>query len=307
MSSVLYLDDYLDTSESLATELSRRFTELHENFARSVAPTGHLRNDFNALLSCLQTGTSDQCAESAKQIAERLEALLELTNENVRIAIDIDEVTNAHGGRMADDCLKFKNDSAFRRPIGPSKYSESRIIFRSASLKRRVEATLKVQRAVDIKKDIATPPLVDSSKVTSQYNGNRNAAAPAPKPAQSVKPHGPVKGKDAKVAERPQVNESERPPAGEAVEDENRYCICGEVSYGRMIGVSIVHLIPSEIQAVVTIVSQLADTEQHQGFAHCPIEWFHIGCIPDVDFENAMPEKWFCPQCQEAMDKKKKK
>jgi chromatin modification-related protein YNG2 len=55
-------------------------------------------------------------------------------------------------------------------------------------------------------------------------------------------------------------------------EDEKRYCICNQRSYGEMVA---------------------CENEKD-----CPYEWFHTGClnmkkVPDDD------EEWFCPTCRE--------
>lgn len=55
-----------------------------------------------------------------------------------------------------------------------------------------------------------------------------------------------------------------------------RYCVCGQPSYGEMVG---------------------CDNED------CSIEWFHLGCVG----LSAPPKgKWFCPMCKPSSAKSKK-
>ncbi|XP_076801115.1 inhibitor of growth protein 3-like isoform X2 [Clavelina lepadiformis] len=59
--------------------------------------------------------------------------------------------------------------------------------------------------------------------------------------------------------------------------NEPRYCICNQVSYGEMVG---------------------CDNDK------CPIEWFHYGC---VELSEAPKGKWYCPQCTQAMKRRKQR
>ena len=58
--------------------------------------------------------------------------------------------------------------------------------------------------------------------------------------------------------------------------NEPRYCLCNQVSYGEMVG---------------------CDNDK------CPIEWFHYGC---VGLTEAPKGKWYCPQCTQAMRRRKR-
>ena len=58
--------------------------------------------------------------------------------------------------------------------------------------------------------------------------------------------------------------------------NEPRYCLCNQISYGEMVG---------------------CDNEK------CPIEWFHYGC---VGLSEAPKGKWYCPQCTQAMRRRKR-
>ena len=94
---------------------------------------------------------------------------------------------------------------------------------------------------------------------------------------------------------------AERIDSGEAGEDvdpnEERYCYCGDVSYGTMIAceaddVSIMFCafrmkIPMMILFLLTV---------HQ----CELEWFHIAC---VGLNEAPPRrsKWWCPECRKRL------
>jgi hypothetical protein len=53
-----------------------------------------------------------------------------------------------------------------------------------------------------------------------------------------------------------------------------RFCICGEQSYGDMV-----------------FCENL----------YCEREWFHLSCLK----ESNLPEKWYCPECQKMKDKTK--
>ena len=57
--------------------------------------------------------------------------------------------------------------------------------------------------------------------------------------------------------------------------NEPTYCLCGQVSYGEMIG---------------------CDNQD------CPIEWFHFGCM---DLHTKPKGKWYCPKCQPMFKKKR--
>jgi len=55
---------------------------------------------------------------------------------------------------------------------------------------------------------------------------------------------------------------------------EDRFCYCGEASYGDMV-----------------FCENL----------YCEREWFHLNCIK----ESNLPEKWYCNECQKMKDKTK--
>lgn len=57
--------------------------------------------------------------------------------------------------------------------------------------------------------------------------------------------------------------------------NEPTYCLCGQVSYGEMIG---------------------CDNQD------CPIEWFHFGCM---SLTTKPKGKWYCPKCLPMFKKKK--
>ncbi|KAK5314979.1 hypothetical protein LTR93_009981 [Exophiala xenobiotica] len=77
------------------------------------------------------------------------------------------------------------------------------------------------------------------------------------------------RGMQRQVQEEVELGEDEEM---EDEEDEKRYCICNQRSYGEMVA---------------------CENEKD-----CPYEWFHTGClnmkkVPDDD------EEWFCPTCRE--------
>jgi PIN domain nuclease of toxin-antitoxin system len=59
--------------------------------------------------------------------------------------------------------------------------------------------------------------------------------------------------------------------------DEERYCLCNQVSYGEMVA---------------------CDNSD------CPIEWFHYGCVGITEPPKG---KWYCPRCSETMGSRKKR
>eukprot|EP01024_Parvocaulis_polyphysoides_P068189 TRINITY_DN8273_c0_g4_i1.p1 TRINITY_DN8273_c0_g4~~TRINITY_DN8273_c0_g4_i1.p1 ORF type:complete len:277 (-),score=49.95 TRINITY_DN8273_c0_g4_i1:793-1623(-) len=63
------------------------------------------------------------------------------------------------------------------------------------------------------------------------------------------------------------------------VQDEERYCVCNQISYGGMV---------------------MCDNKD------CKIQWFHFECVgyTESDVDDV---KWFCPQCREGQDSSKQK
>ena len=64
---------------------------------------------------------------------------------------------------------------------------------------------------------------------------------------------------------------------GEIDPDEERYCLCNQVSFGEMVA---------------------CDNQD------CEIEWFHYGC---VNITEPPKGKWYCPRCVESFGPKKKR
>ena len=98
---------------------------------------------------------------------------------------------------------------------------------------------------------------------------------------------------------------AERVDSGEAGEDvdpnEERYCYCGDVSYGTMIAceaddVSVNLCFALKLQSAELRFLQSSATNLYQ----CELEWFHIAC---VGLSEAPPRrsKWWCPDCRKRL------
>ena len=85
--------------------------------------------------------------------------------------------------------------------------------------------------------------------------------------------------------------EEDSEPADEIDQDEERYCICDDVSYGSMI------LCDNHVRTPPAL-----DCVSCANSFKCEKEWFHLDCVGLKDGElPARRAKWYCPDCREAL------
>jgi hypothetical protein len=80
-------------------------------------------------------------------------------------------------------------------------------------------------------------------------------------------------------------------PTEEIDQDEERYCICDDVSYGSMI------LCDNHVSAGAVRYGYY-----NANPIKCEKEWFHLDCVGLKDGElPARRAKWYCPDCREVL------
>lgn len=85
--------------------------------------------------------------------------------------------------------------------------------------------------------------------------------------------------------------EEDSEPTEEIDQDEERYCICDDVSYGSMI------LCDNHVSAM-PVRYGIVNTNKIK----CEKEWFHLDCVGLKDGElPARRAKWYCPDCREVL------
>ncbi len=129
----------------------------------------------------------------------------------------------------------------------------------------------------------ATPSTRMSSRKKAPPKGEIKATENGQKTVTNVK-----RSQGSKNRKKKEVEEEQDP--GEAIgEDETRYCLCDDVSYGDMISCD------NHVSKKLCMWFALANTWQ------CETEWFHMGCVNITVKEIPRRAKWYCPDCRKAM------
>ncbi|XP_055451711.1 inhibitor of growth protein 1-like [Psammomys obesus] len=252
---VNYVEDYLDSIESMPLDLQRNVSRMREIDAQYQEILKELDGYYEKVnqetddtqkrqvLHCIQRALirSQELGDEKIQIANQMVELVENRNTQLDSHVELLEAHQATSSKEGQD--KSKSEA---QAVKPKKRSRG-------------------QRNDDDNRE-------DESN--DQDHDDTSSGTPKEKKANISK----RKRSKAKA-------ESEAAPADLPIDpNEPRYCLCNQVSYGKMIG---------------------CDNDE------CPFEWFHFPC---VGLKRKPKGNWYCPNCRgenaktmdEALEKIKK-
>ncbi|KAI9146536.1 inhibitor of growth proteins N-terminal histone-binding-domain-containing protein [Paraphysoderma sedebokerense] len=278
---MIYLEDYLDTIEALPIELQRNFSLLRELDASAQGVLDELEKQTKQFFDTLETATAEERMESLRKLSSMFQQCLKYGEDKVALATQTYDMVDRHVQRADDDLQRFEEDMN----QGPKQYKEislrreKKAVPSNASIKEKRSAPVtsdntpnKKRRKESTPPDTKTPMNKDKASAATAMRMMTGSSADPPKnPGPRKRDNGSNKPKPKKSNEAVDfqvLNEDMKIDPNEP-----KYCYCGHVSYGEMVG---------------------CDGDD------CPIEWFHLGCL---NLKVPPKGKWYCDYCKKKVKK----
>ncbi|KAI8061042.1 hypothetical protein BC940DRAFT_310675 [Gongronella butleri] len=213
--SLVYLDDYIDTIESLPLELQRNFTLLREldGYAQELIDT--TAKQAIDLIDHIQDYDASTRVDQLKQFALLLTEALQRGEEKVTLAKATFDSVERHCNRLDANLVKFEEEHVgWPEPITslPGMAPSSRFLKENIQMRDRAITHLRRQDRKD---------KVDRKDGTKKFR----------------KIHDPTKGnKDAKPKAKNTAGKKTASPDPPIDPSEPLYCYCQQVSFGEMVG-----------------------------------------------------------------------
>ncbi|KAL2916250.1 hypothetical protein HK105_204341 [Polyrhizophydium stewartii] len=320
--SVSYLEDYLDTLESLPLELARNFTQIHEQDATSYKVMQTIRAETEDFMDKVRSLSKDERIERLTRLAALFKECLAHGQEKVSLAVRTYDMVDRHIRRLDEDLAKFEEEQMTGPKMLPASSARDDSKAYRTDKSRDQSAARANQRRVQTTAD--TP---SKRKRTDEDRFARESPAPSIPTASTPPPKSvQVSNKTSNIANKKSSVKNKKTSeikigkekfAVDMAIDPNEptYCICKQVSFGEMIGtfhISRLASISADARAYqrgisacvpasdyvfsgeIVMLSKICDNDD------CPIEWFHYLCVGLTD---PVKGKWFCPICVEKRKK----
>ncbi|ORX44796.1 hypothetical protein DM01DRAFT_1340313 [Hesseltinella vesiculosa] len=265
---LVYLDDYIDTIESLPIELQRNFTLLRELDGYSQELVETTSKKAIDLIDHIQEYDATARNERLRHFAMLLTEALQRGEEKVTLAKATFDAVQRHCNRLDADLVKFEEDHngwPDRITSLPGMTPSSRFLKENIEIRDRAIAHLKRQDRKE-KTDKRDP----SSKKRKTTKDEATSKASKDQKSKDSKDKGKA------TASKNGINR--KTTASDAVDpSEPVYCYCQQVSFGEMVG---------------------CDNDD------CDLEWFHLAC---VNLKTVPKGKWYCATCSAKMKATRKK
>ncbi|RGB38101.1 hypothetical protein C1646_693125 [Rhizophagus diaphanus] len=276
--NLMYLDDYLDTLESLPAELQRNLTLMRQLDANTQDAIDNVAIQATNLLDNLPDLSREEKVEQLKKLGSLLTDSLKNGEERVSLATSTYDTVDRHIRRLDDDLQKFEDEQM----TGPGRISPTA----AANVARDQEVTRKQNQKNEKEKKESKEKRAQQNNETSNHKKrktNKDTATPPPaasrnhgekereKPNKRKKENS--KNSKTKATVTTEKTNDDTQAAADMPIDPNEpvYCYCQQVSWGEMVA---------------------CDNNE------CEIEWFHYPCVS----LKAQPKgKWYCPDCTEKL------
>ncbi|CAB5377676.1 unnamed protein product [Rhizophagus irregularis] len=270
--NLMYLDDYLDTLESLPAELQRNLTLMRQLDANTQDAIDGVAIQATNLLDNLPDLSREEKVEQLKKLGSLLTDSLKNGEERVSLATSTYDTVDRHIRRLDDDLQKFEDEQM----TGPGRISPTA----AANVARDQEVTRKQNQKNEKEKKESKEKRAQQNNETSNHKKrktNKDTATPPPaasrnhgekereKPNKRKKENS--KNSKTKATVTTEKTNDDTQAAADMPIDPNEpvYCYCQQVSWGEMVA---------------------CDNNE------CEIEWFHYPCVS----LKAQPKgKWYCP------------
>ncbi|KAM8922201.1 LOW QUALITY PROTEIN: inhibitor of growth protein 4-like [Lycaon pictus] len=249
MAAGMYLEHYLDSIENLPFELHRNFQLVRHLDQRAEGRKAEIDKLATEYMSSNRSRSSEEKLALLKQIQEAYGKCKEFGDDKVQLAMQTYEMVDKHTRRLDTDLAHFEAGLKEKHLIESSDYDSS------SSKGKKKGGTQKEKKAARAR------------------SKGKNSDEEAPKATQK-------KLKLVRTSPEcgmPSVTFGSVHPSDvldmPVDPNEPTYCLCHQVSYGKMIG---------------------CDNPD------CSIEWFHFAC---VGLTTKPWGKWFCPRCSQGKKK----
>ncbi|CAG8740357.1 3998_t:CDS:1 [Cetraspora pellucida] len=276
--NIVYLDDYLDTLESLPVEMQRSFTLMQQLDAKAQEELDNVAKQCEQLVQRIGELSPEERTEQLKKFSKSLSAAGKYAEERVSLATSTYDTVDRHIRRLDDDLQKFEDEQM----TGPGRINTTATASssREENTRKQLQKTEKERKEVKgekraqhngetsatkkrktTKNDVGTPP---------PSNSRHNVEKEREKTVKTSRKRENGKNNRSKVADKTSVNEDSQAMADMPIDpNEPLYCYCKQVSYGEMVA---------------------CDNSE------CEIEWFHFSCVGLSDRPKG---KWYCTECSE--------
>ncbi|KAF0488845.1 Inhibitor of growth protein [Gigaspora margarita] len=276
--NIAYLDDYLDTLESLPVEMQRSFTLMQQLDAKAQEEFDKVAEECVQLVQQISELSPEERTERLRKFSKSLSAAGKYAEERVSLATATYDTVDRHIRRLDDDLLKFEDEQM----TGPGRISSTA----TASSSREENTRKQLQKAEKEKEKIkgekraqhnGEPPATKKRKTAKNdvgtpppSNSRHHVEKEREKTVKNSRKKENGKNNRSKVADKTSVNEDSQTVADMPIDpNEPLYCYCKQVSYGEMVA---------------------CDNSE------CEIEWFHFSCVGLTDRPKG---KWYCSECSE--------
>ncbi|CAI2161983.1 5056_t:CDS:2 [Funneliformis geosporum] len=258
--NLMYLDDYLDTLESLPAELQRNLTLMRQLDTNTQDAIDNVSKQATTLLDNLPDLSREDRVEQLKKLGSLLTDSLKNGEERVSLATSTYDTVDRHIRRLDDDLQKFEDEQM----TGPGRVSPAA----NSNVVREPDVTRKQNQKNDKEKKDGKPEKRAQQGGDSSNHKKRktnNAKDTATPPPTTSRNHG---DKDL-VSHNIIIRNDDTSTAADMPIDPNEpiYCYCQQVSWGDMVA---------------------CDNSE------CEIEWFHYPC---VGLKSQPKGKWYCQDC----------
>ncbi|CAJ0758226.1 20293_t:CDS:2 [Entrophospora sp. SA101] len=271
--SLIYLDDYLDTLESLPSELQRNFTLMRQLDASSTESMDNVSKRAFHLLEHLNDLSKEERAEELKKLGKTLNDNNKHGAEKVSLANSTYNTVDRHIRRLDDDLHKFEDEQM----TGPGRINNNNSntttnnnIHHHTREESSSPSTTRKHKEKGEKTEKAEKSHRNDKK---SQNGSEQSTGKREK--EREKPNKSSRKKDSSKSSKSKASEKtdDSQAAADMPIDPNEpiYCYCQQVSWGEMVA---------------------CDNNE------CEIEWFHYPC---VSLKAPPKGKWYCPDCTEKL------
>ncbi|XP_054159796.1 inhibitor of growth protein 5-like [Oppia nitens] len=286
--AVPYLDHFLDSLETLPTDLQRNFTLMRDLDTKTEDLVTKINGAAEEYIQTVPDLSPDNKYQRFDQIHEMFEKAKVLSDDKVQLAMQTYEMVDKHIRRLDTELAKFDSDLKDKQLTGVGVGGGGHLSDASvggdggagigsagnavdeSSTKKKGGRKGGAGAAADKLSKGFNPKNVIKSDSDSKGGGGGGGRKKLDKLNENV-----IIGSTSVAAVLPALMANSDIGLDMAVDpNEPTYCLCHQVSYGEMIG---------------------CDN------ADCPIEWFHFGC---VGLTIKPKGKWFCPKC--IVERKKK-
>ncbi|KAG9323073.1 hypothetical protein KVV02_004625 [Mortierella alpina] len=274
--SLAYLDDYLDTVESLPLELQRQFTLMQDLDAKAQSIMASVGAKAGEFIENVTELSPQERIKMLQSLNEMLVESLRQGEEKVALATAAYDVVDRHVRRLDDDLQKYEDEQM----IGPGRLGNNTTSAASGSTAadRKEDSSNAAGSSItnSNKKGASSSTDPPSTKRKKHGHSTNNSSSNAATPSSSTTDK---RKKDAVAAAGGSRVTKKASSFAELPIDPNEplYCYCQQVSYGEMVA---------------------CDN------GDCEIEWFHLSC---AGLKAPPKGKWYCKDCSQKSKKPQKK